>query len=139
MNDTSDYLYRIISSPSSELDFFHLGQHNFTVGMVVCVPVLQVLPIGHHAGRAVLLGPLCRGREPLALDVGLYPKVGEEEKEEDTVDPNEVDPEANLVVTLFHEVVLADVNRDYNKLCLKEEESVGMLQKYRGNLFKLLY
>lgn len=104
--------------------------------MVVCVPVLHVLPIGHHAGRAVLLGLPRHGREPLTLDVGLYPKVGEEEKEEDTVHPNEVDPEGNLVVTLFHEVVLADVNRDYNKLRLKKEESVGMLQKYRRNQFK---
>lgn len=89
---------------------------------MVCVPVLQVLSIGHHAdvlaGQAVLLGPLCHGREPLALDVGLYPKVGEEEEEEDAVYPNEVDPEGNLVVTLFHEVVLADVNGDYNKLRL---------------------
>lgn len=134
MNDIS--LPKHLIARLTELDFFHLAQHNFTVGMEVCVPVLHVLPIGHHAGRAVLLGLLRQGREPLALDVGLYPKVGEEEKEEDTVYPNEVDPEGNLVVTLFHEVVLADVNGDYNKLRLKEEESVGMLQKYRRIQFK---
>lgn len=93
--------------------------------MVVCVPVLHVLPIGHHAdvlaSRAVLPESLPCGREPLALDVGLYPKVGEEEEEEDAVHPNEVDPEGNLVVALFHEVVLANVNGDHNKLGLKEE------------------
>lgn len=84
--------------------------------------VLQVFPIGHHCDmftdRTVLFRHLCRGREPLGLDVGLYPKVGEEEEKEDTIDPNEVDPKGNLVVTLFHEVVLADVNGDQNKLSL---------------------
>lgn len=99
-----------------ELNFFHFTQHLFAVSMVVCVPVLHVLPIGHHAdvlaGQAVLPGSLPCGREPFALDVGLYPKVGEEEEEEDAVHPNEVNPEGNLVVTLFHEVVLADVNGD---------------------------
>lgn len=119
----------------TELDFFHFAQQDFAIGMVVCIPVLYVHAIGHHAdvlaGWAVLLDLFRRGREPLALDVGLYPKVGEEEEEEDTIDPNEVDPEGNLIVTLFHEVVLADVNGDYNKLRLKQEQSDGMLEKYR--------
>lgn len=85
--------------------------------------VLQVFAVGHHvdglAGRAVRLWLLGgRGRQPLALDVGLYPEVGEEQEEEDTVDPNEVDPHGHLVVTLVHEVVLADVNGDQDKLRL---------------------
>lgn len=105
--------------------------------MLVRVPILHVLPVGHHAdvlaGRAVLPGPLPRGGEPLALDVGLYPKVGEEEEEEDAVHPDEVDPEGNLVVALFHEVVLADVNGDENELRLKEQERDRVSTKYRGN------
>lgn len=84
--------------------------------MVVRVPILQVFPIGHHgdgfAGGAVLFWLVPYGGEPLALHVGLYPKVGEEEEEEDAIHPNEVDPKGNLVVTLFHEVVLADVDGD---------------------------
>lgn len=95
--------------------------------MVVGVPVPQVFPIGHHgdgfAGWAIHFRPVrrCRRRrrrQPLALDVGLYPEVGEEEEEEDAVHPNEVDPNGKLVVTLFHEVVLADVKGDQNELRL---------------------
>ncbi len=82
--------------------------------MVVCVPILQVLPIGHHsdrfAGRAVQFRLAVCDREPLTLYVGLYPKIGEEEEEEDAVHPNEVDPKGNLEVTFLHEVVLADVD-----------------------------
>lgn len=136
MNDTSVFLLaHLLIAPLTELDFFHFAQQHFAVGVVVCIPVFQVLPIGHHAdvhaSWAVLLGPLRHGWEPLALDVGLYPKVGEEEEEEDAVYPNEVDPEGNLVVTLLHEVVLADVNGDYNKLRLTWEQSDSMLEKYR--------
>lgn len=116
---------RLLIAQDTQLNLFHFAQHHFAVSVVVCVPVLHVLPVGHHAdvlaSRAVLPESLPCGREPLALDVGLYPKVGEEEEEEDAVHPNEVDPEGNLVVALFHEVVLADVNGDHNKLGLKEE------------------
>lgn len=107
---------RLLIAQVKELNFFHFAQHHFAIGMVVYVSILHVLPVGHHAdvlaGWAVLPGLLPCGGKPLALDVGLYPKVGEEEEEEDAVHPNEVDPEGNLVVTLFHEVVLANVNGD---------------------------
>lgn len=117
MNDTSACLLNhLLIAQVTELNFFHFAQHHFAVSMLVCVPVLHVLPIGHHtdvlAGQAVLPESLPCGGEPLALHVGLYPKVGEEEEEEDAVHPNEMDPEGNLVVTLFHEVVLANVNGD---------------------------
>lgn len=107
------------------LDLFYFAHESLAVEVVVCMPVLQVFTIGHHgagfAGWTVHLRLLggC-GRQPLALDVSLYPEVGEEEEEEDTVHPNEVDPNGNLVVTLFHEVVLADVNGDQDKLCLQK-------------------
>lgn len=105
------------------LDLFHFAHESLAVEVVVGMPVLHVFSIGHHgdgvAGRTVHLWLLggC-GRQPLALDVGLYPEVGEEEEEEDTVHPDKVDPKGNLVVTLFHEVVLADVDGDQDKLRL---------------------
>lgn len=47
--------------------------------------------------------------------------MGEEEEEEGSIDPDEVNPEGYLVVTLLHEVVLADVTTDQNKLDLGKE------------------
>lgn len=92
----------------------------------MCHPILQVLAICHYsniiADEAVLFWFVHCDRRPVPLDVGLYPKMGEEEEEEGTVDPDEVDPQGNLVITLFHEVVLADVNRDQNKLGLYREK-----------------
>lgn len=61
------------------------------------------------------------GREPVALYVGLHPKIGEEEEEEKAVHPDQVDPQGDLVVTLLHEIVLADVDGDQDKLRLKQE------------------
>lgn len=105
------------------LNLFYFAHVSLAVKEVVGVPILQVFSIGHHGGGFVgwtvhqrLVGGC--GRQPLALDVGLYPEVGEEEEEEDTVHPNEVDPKGNLVVTLLHEVVLADVDGDQDKLRL---------------------
>lgn len=112
----------LLISRVTKLDFLYFAQEDFAIGVVVRIPVLHVIPVGHQsdrfAGRAVLLWLVLCGREPLALYVGLYPKVREEAEEEHAIHPNEVDPNGNLVVALFHEVVLADVNRDQNELCL---------------------
>lgn len=63
------------------LDFFYFAQYSFAVGVVVCIPILQMFPIGHHSDRltggTIQFWPLLCGRETLASYVGLYPKVGE--------------------------------------------------------------
>lgn len=86
------------------------------------IPILGVFPVGHHSvgvtDGAVLLRLVLHDGEPVALDVGLHPKVGEEEEEEDSVNPDEVNPQGNLVVALLHEVVLADMNGNQNELRL---------------------
>lgn len=130
----------LLISRVTKLDFFYFAQEDFAVGVVVCIPILQVFPVGHHSDRftgwAVLFCPLLCGREPLASYVGLYPKVGEEEEEEDAVHPNEVDPKGNLVVTLFHEVVLADVNGDQNKLRLSNNRKGQLVTQIHGEKLK---
>lgn len=110
----------VSSFPESESDLLHFTLE--AVGVEVCVPVLQVFPIVQHCGLlpsgGALFRPVCRGREPLALYVGLYPEVGEEEEEEDAIYPDEVDEKGDLVVALLHEVILADVDGDDDKLRL---------------------
>lgn len=105
----------------NKLDFLYFAQEDFPVGVVVGIPVLMVFAIGHHgdgsADWAVLIGLVWAGKS-FALDVGLHPEVGEEEEEEDAVHPDQVNPQGDLIVTLFHEVVLTDVNGDQDKLCL---------------------
>lgn len=78
-----------------------------------------MLAVGYHRtfGLDAILVQHRLG-QPLAPDVGLDPEVGEEHKEEGTVDPDEVDKERDLVVTLLHEVVLGDVNGHQYKLDL---------------------
>lgn len=82
----------------------------------------MVFTIGHDSdgftGQPVLFGPVVYGGEPVALYVGLHPKVGEEEEEEEAVHPDQVYPYGHLIVTVLHEVVLADVDGDQNKLHL---------------------
>lgn len=116
------------------LDFLYFAQDSCAIGVIVCIPILQVLPIRYHtdgfAGWAIKFGFVLWGRKPLAFNVGLYPKVGEEEKEEDAVHPDKVDPKRNLVVTLLHEIVLTDVDGDQDKLGLQNnEEQIVIIEK----------
>lgn len=89
--------------------------------------------IGHYrdvfTGRSVLLRLVICGREPVALYVGLHPKIGEEEEEEKAIHPDQVDPQGHLVVALLHEIILADVDGDQNKLRLKREGKKPMAVK----------
>lgn len=86
------------------------------------MPVFMVFTVGHDGdvftGEPVLFGLVVYGREPGALYVGLHPKVGEEEEKEEAVHPDQMYPYGHLIVTLLHEIVLADVDGDQNKLCL---------------------
>lgn len=54
--------------------------------------------------------------QPLSLGVGLVPEVGKKDKKECSVHPHEVDEDGELVITVIHEVVLVDVERDNNEL-----------------------
>lgn len=112
----------IASLFKKKLYFLHFPNDASTIGVMGSIPILGVLPVGHHSvgvtDGAVLLRLVLHDGEPVALDVGLHPKVGEEEEEEDSVNPDEVNPQGNLVVALLHEVVLADMNGNQNELRL---------------------
>lgn len=88
------------------------------------VPILAAFPVGHHSlgvtDGAILRCLVLNYGKPVALYVGLHPKVGKEEEEEDSINPDKVDPQGNLVVTILHEVVLADVNGHQNELYLQK-------------------
>ena len=115
-------VFLLLISRVIKLDFLYFAQEDFAVGVVERIPILQVFAIRHHGDRftswAIQFWLVVCDRKPFALYVGLHPKVGEEEEEEDTIHPDQVDPKGNLVVTSLHEVVLADVNGDQNKLRL---------------------
>ena len=89
------------------------------------MPILPLFTISHHregfTRQAVLFGPVSCNGKSVAIYVGLHPKVGEEKEEEHPIHPDEMDPHGDLIVTLFHEVVLADVNGDQDKLCLQNK------------------
>lgn len=59
----------------------------------------------------------CTG-QPLSLSVRVIPEIGEEHEEDGAIHPDEVDNERVLVVAAGHEVVLADVQGDEDKLDL---------------------
>lgn len=56
--------------------------------------------------------------QPLAFHVGLIPEVGEEDKEEGAVHPDEVEDHRNLVITAGHEVILCSMKGHQHKLHL---------------------
>lgn len=111
----------LLTSRVTRLNFFYFAREDFAVSVMVCFPILQVFTVGHHGngfiGQTIQLWLILRFRQAVALYVGLHPKVWEKEEEEGAIHPDKMDPQGNLVVALFHEVVLADVNRDQNKLC----------------------
>lgn len=68
--------------------------------------------------KAILLR-LCHDLgQALASGVRMVPEVGEEEEEDNAVNPDEVDEDWVLVATAGHEVVLGDVDGDEHKLQL---------------------
>lgn len=86
--------------------------------------VLQVCAVSQHGhlstiSVAVLLRfSFAADGEPLAFDVSLDPEVGEQDEEQHAVNPDEVDKDGHLVFTVFHEVILRDVDGHHNKLSL---------------------
>lgn len=61
---------------------------------------------------------LTRFRQTLALNVSLEPEVGEQNKEEGTIHPDEVEDHRELVITAVHEVILGSMERYQHKLDL---------------------
>lgn len=57
-------------------------------------------------------------RQPLALHVSLDPEIGEQEEEEGSVNPDEVDDDGELVVAAVHEVILGSMEGNQHKLDL---------------------
>lgn len=57
----------------------------------------------------------------------MVPEVGEENEEDDSINPDEVDEDWELVATGGHKVVLGDVDRDEHKLQLGAETSIKLL------------
>lgn len=91
---------------------------------MVCGAVLQVFAVGQrgHLGSisvtVLLRFVLVADREPLAFNVSLDPEVREENEEDHAVDPDEVDKDGHLVFTVFHEVILRDVDGHHDELSL---------------------
>lgn len=56
--------------------------------------------------------------QPLTFHVSLHPEVWEQNEEEGSVHPDEVDDHGELVITAFHEVILGGVERYQDKLDL---------------------
>lgn len=88
------------------------------------MPICMGFAIHHNVsvGGAVLVRLVVCNWKTVALYVSLHPEVGEEEEEEDPVHPDQMDPQWHLIVALLHEVILANVNRDQNKLGLESKE-----------------
>lgn len=113
----------VLLFPPVPLHLLYFPIHSKPVS-VVRSAVLQVCAVRQHGllravSAAVLLGFVWfTDGEPIALDVSLDPEVGEEDEEEHAVDPDEVDENGHLEFTVFHEVILRDVDRHYDKLNL---------------------
>lgn len=63
--------------------------------------------------------------QSLTLHVSLDPEVGEEDKKQGSIHPNEVNDYRELVVTVVHKVPLGGMKRDQNKLDLFGGEISG--------------
>lgn len=113
--------------PPSPLYLLHFPVHGKPVS-VVRAAVLQVRAVSQYGrlgtiSAAILLGfVVAADREPLALDVSLDPEVGEEDEEQHAVHQDEVDEYGHLVFTVFHEVILRDVDRHHDKLRLWKQK-----------------
>lgn len=60
--------------------------------------------------------------QPLALGVGVVPEVEEEEQENQAIQGDDVDEDGELVGTVLHEKILADVGGHHNKLDLGSQK-----------------
>lgn len=82
--------------------------------------------------ETVVLG-LCHDLgQTLAFGVRLVPEVGEERKEDDAVNPDEVDEDRELVIAGGHEVVLGNVDGDDHKLQLGAKVRKVLQRKKTG-------
>lgn len=87
------------------------------------------VPINNSIG---VVGPhpgLQHFRKPLALSVSVVPEVQEEEKEDQTVEANDVDEDGKLIRAILYEEILGDVGGHQHELDLNKTENKVTLQK----------
>lgn len=128
------------------LGFLHLSVVSASI-LVVLLPVGQAVlmmyavAVSHKRGSVSdgrgSVGQRCRRSasfaflnrlfsalgQPLALDVGLVPEVGEEDEEEGAVHPDKVDDHRHLVITARHEVILCSMKGHQHKLHLEKDRT----------------
>lgn len=68
-------------------------------------------------------------RKPLALRVSVVPEVQEEEKEDQTVEANDVDEDGKLIGAILYEEILGDVGGHQHELDLNKTENKVTRQK----------
>lgn len=108
------------------LHFFYFPVCRKSIGMMdfpVFQMFLMIRSADHPVRHTVLLWYLfsnCGGWETLALDVRLDPKVGEQQEEQHAIDPDEVDPDGDLVIAVLQKVILRDVNGHHDELSLRK-------------------
>lgn len=90
--------------------------------VVDAVAILMVFTIGVYSCAVLTLLNVLFGQS-LTLYIRLDPKVGEENKKEGSIHPDEVDDQRVLKVTPVHEVILSSVKRYQDKLGLLEKKN----------------
>lgn len=93
--------------------------------ILVGFPVLVALSVC-ISGGAVLVLALVLLWQTFALHVSLDPEVGEEDEEEGSVHPDEVDDCWELVAAAVHEVILGGVEGYEDKLDLPGEKETNV-------------
>lgn len=92
------------------------------------------VPINNSIGVVCPRLSLQHFRKPLAFSVSVVPEVQEEEKEDQTVEANDVDEDGKLIGAILYEEILGDVGGHQHKLDLKfkkkKTEHKVTLQKF---------
>lgn len=88
------------------------------------------VPINNSIGVVCPRLGLQHFRKPLALGVSVVPEVQEEEKEDQTVEANDVDEDGKLIGAILYEEILGDVGGHQHELDLNKTENKVTLQKF---------
>lgn len=89
------------------------------------------VPINNSIGVVCPCLGLQHFRKPLALSVSVVPEVQEEEKEDQTVEANDVDEDGKLIGAILYEEILGDVGGYQHELDLNKTEHKVTLQKFK--------
>lgn len=88
------------------------------------------VPINNSIGVVCPHLGLKHFRKPLPLGVSVVPEVHEEEKEDQTVEANDVDEDGKLIGAILYEEILGDVGGHQHELDLNKTENKVTLQKF---------